>query len=126
MELARAAYEAFNRRDLDAAFEVLDPEIEWHTSPRFIRGGRTFRGHDGVREVLDSFFATFDEFRTEPREFIDGGDKVIVPVRLLGRLRGTGEEMRFDLVQVWTVRDDRAVRLDVFESKAEALKGGSL
>ena len=40
-----------------------------------------------------------------PHEFIDAGDRVIVPVRMHGRLRDSGEPVAYELVQVWLGRN---------------------
>src|SRR4051812_40507447 len=91
VEIARQGYHAFNRGGIEAILEFLDPEIEWHMWEEFSRTPRVYRGHDGVREVLALFFENYDDFRAEPLEFIDGGEDVVVPVRLGGRAKGSGE-----------------------------------
>ena len=120
-ELARQAYAAFNRGDLPGALSRLHPEIEWHMSLQFARGARVYRGHDGVREVFSTFAENFDDFRTEPLEVVDTGERLVVPVRMTGRQRGSGDPVEFELVQVWTTRDQLAVRLDVFASMEDAM-----
>jgi ketosteroid isomerase-like protein len=90
------------------------------------REPRVYEGHDGVREVLSMFESEFDDFAVEPHEFIDAGDRVVVPVRLGGKARGSGEETGFELVHVWTARGNRGARLDVYSSKGEALKAVGL
>jgi ketosteroid isomerase-like protein len=122
LKIAQRAYEAFQRGGVEEALEYLHPEIEWNMSEQFARASRAFHGYDGVREVAAIFDEYFDDLRAEPREFIDAGDKVIVPVRLHGRLKGTGEKAEYDLVQVWTLRMGRAVRLDAYSDRDEALR----
>jgi ketosteroid isomerase-like protein len=121
VEIARRAYAAYNAGGAEAILDFLDPAIEWRMWERFAREARVYEGYDGVREVLSIFESEFDDFAAEPHEFIDAGDHVIVPVRLGGRAKGSGEATGFELVQVWTVRGSRAVRLDVYSSREEAL-----
>ena len=121
VEIARRAYAAINAGDIDTALECVHPEIEWHMSHRF-EEGRVFHGHDGVRDVFGMFLAMLDDFRAEPKEFIDAGNKVIVRVRLCGKEKTGGEDAAYDLVQVWTARDGKAARLDVYDTRAEALR----
>ena len=44
-ELLRAAYAAFNARDIDAALALMTPEVEW---PRAFKGGFV-RGPEAIR-----------------------------------------------------------------------------
>lgn len=124
-EIARRAYDAFNRGGVEAVLEFLDPQIEWRMWERFARRSRVYHGHDGVRQVDAIFEENLDDFAADPHEFIEAGDSVVVPVRLHGRAKGTGEEQSFELVQVWTARDGRAYRLDVYSELDEALEAVS-
>ena len=121
IQIARRAYAAFNAAGIDGILDFLDPEIEWRMWEQFAREPRIYRGHDGVREVLGVFRENFDDFAAEPTEFIDAGDHVVVPVRLTGKEKGSGGSSVFELVHVWTANGERAVRLDVYASRAEAL-----
>jgi ketosteroid isomerase-like protein len=64
-----------------------------------------------VREVFRFFEERIDDLGAEPHEFIEAGERVIVPVRMSGRLRETGEPVAYELVQVWTGRNGRAIQL---------------
>ncbi len=59
---------------------------------------------------------------------IEAGDQVIVPVRMHGRLRETGEPVAYELVQVWLGRDGKAIRLITYPDREAAVAdvGGSL
>lgn len=121
-QIAKNAYRAFNRGGVDAILEFLSPDIEWRMWEQFTRRSRVFFGHKGVREVLAMFEDTLDEFRAEPHEFIEEAEFIVVPVRLHGLTKGTGEAQSFEVVQVWQVREDRlAHRLDVYSELQEAL-----
>lgn len=45
IELFRAAYAAFNARDIDAALALMTPDVNW---PKAFKGGSAL-GHEGVR-----------------------------------------------------------------------------
>ena len=62
----------------------------------------------------------------EPEEIIEAGDRVVVPLRLGGRARFTGIPIEFSLVHVATFRNGKALRVDVYADKAEALKAVGL
>jgi len=120
VEIVRRGYGAFREGGVEAILEFLDPEIEWHMSAAFTSTPRIYRGHDGVREVFRFFTERIDELGADPHEFIEAADRVIVPVRMHGRLRETGEPVAYELVQVWTGRDGRAIRLVTYPDMATA------
>ena len=49
-----------------------------------------------------------------------------MPVRFGGRARHTGIEVEFSYVHVITIQNGRTVRVDVYESKAQALEAVGL
>ena len=85
-DLLRAAYAAFNRRDIDAALAAMDPEVEWANG---MEGG-TVRGRLAVREYWTRQWSVVDP-RVEPLSFEeDGTGRVLVKAHQVVRdLRGT-------------------------------------
>jgi ketosteroid isomerase-like protein len=68
VEVAQRAFEAFNRGDVDALVEQVDPEVEWY--PEFqtmMLGGeaREFRGHEGARAALREWYEVLAEIHLE-------------------------------------------------------------
>jgi uncharacterized protein len=126
IEIAKQGYEAFRRRGVAGILEYLDPEIEWKAWSRYARGPNVVRGHEGVRELFSVYEENFADLRAEPLEFIEAGDQIVVPFRLSGREKGTGREMQLDLVHVWTTAGGRATRVQVYESKRDALRAVGL
>jgi ketosteroid isomerase-like protein len=57
VELARRAYEALGRDDLDELLALVDPEVEWHSLVLEMEG--TFHGHEGVRRWWTSLHSVF-------------------------------------------------------------------
>ena len=121
VEIVRRGYRAFGERGVEAILEFLDPEIEWHMSAVFAHPPRVFRGHDGVRDVFRFFDELLDDLGVDPHEFIEAGDQVIVPVRMHGRLRESGEPVAYELVQVWLGRDGKAIRLVTYPDREAAI-----
>jgi ketosteroid isomerase-like protein len=120
------AYDAFNRRDLDAYLALIDPEVELTPRIMELEGGSYYRGHDGVREWWRTLFAVFPDFSTEIVEVRDLGDSLIVAVRV----RGHGVEGGAPIEEVWwqtiKVRDGKATWWRNFGSEAEALEAAGL
>jgi len=120
VEIVRRGYRAFAEGGVEAILQFIDPEIEWHMSAAFTDEPHVFRGHDGVREVFRFFNDFIEELGADPHEFIEAGDRVIVPVRMHGRLRETGQPVAYELVQVWLGRDGKAIRLVTFPDRETA------
>jgi ketosteroid isomerase-like protein len=69
VEAMRRAIDAFNRRDIDALLEDVDPEIEWHPLLQVLLGGEaTDRGHEGARQLYRDIDEAFTELHSEQLE----------------------------------------------------------
>jgi ketosteroid isomerase-like protein len=122
VEIVRRAYEALGARGVDAVLEFIDPDFESEAPSELAVEPQTYRGHEGVKRWFESFYEAVDEVRIEPEEFIDAGGQVVVPVRLAVRGHDSGIEVAQRLVQVWTLRDGLAVRMDAYADKDAALR----
>ena len=60
VEIVRAAYDAFERGDLDAVSELHDPAIEWQTSAED-PDAATHRGRVAVRHYFEGYMETFPD-----------------------------------------------------------------
>ena len=64
VEVVRRVYEAAERNDLDTAYFLLHPEIEFHTYTESPEAG-VYRGRDEVRRYNEELFAQFESIRFE-------------------------------------------------------------
>ena len=124
-EIVRRAIEGFNRRDLDAATRYSDPDIEvdWSRS-RGVEAG-IYRGQEAARDFWNQFLDMFAQVTVTAEEFIELGDRVVVPcrTRLCGR---DGIEVQTRSAYVVTFRDRRIVAWKLYQEKAEALEAVGL
>ena len=125
VEIARRGYEAFARRDLDAVFELFDPEIEAHDPPE-MPDAAIHRGHDAVRRDWEQTYELFEDFTIEVEETLDGGGDVVVFLRYRGRGSESGAEVEAFMAHVWTVRNGKAICLRQFLDRAQALEAAGL
>ncbi len=80
-ELLRAAYAAFNARDIDAALALMTPDVEW---PRAFKGGFV-QGPEEVRAYWTEQWSEIDP-HVEPVAFHpEEGGRVLVEVHLVVR-----------------------------------------
>jgi ketosteroid isomerase-like protein len=121
LEAARRGFESLDRGGVEAFLEFIDPQFEMTTPADMTVEPATYRGHEGMRHYFESFYEIMDEVRFEPQEFIDAGDRVVVPARLVARGRDTGIEAVQQLTMVWTLRDGKAIGCETYATKDEAL-----
>jgi uncharacterized protein len=125
VELLKRGYEAFNRRDLDAVFDLLDPDIEFVTDERVPFAG-TYRGHEEMRRLLRDQEEVFGQLTMEPYEFFETGDRVVAFVRQRARGQASGAEVEITIGHLWTIRNGKAVRWQGFPEREKALEAAGL
>jgi hypothetical protein len=90
--------------------------------------GREWHGLDALGRRWSEFLTVWDHFATTPERVIDvGGDRVLVLVRFEGRGKVSGAPTTaFTGGQLFTLRDAKVVRLDLYTSTNEALEAAGL
>lgn len=126
VELARRLYEAFAGGDLERVLALLDSAIEVRPDPETMMGEDSYRGHEGFLKYAQRWLESWDEYRLIPEKFIDAGDNVVVIYRAVGRGKGSGIEVDMRLGHLWTIRDGKAVRLEIFSKPDEGLEAAGL
>ena len=128
VKLVRAAWEAWERGDMEALFAFYDAAIVWdQTRAPPPELADMYRGHEGVRSFFREWLAPFESFYARPEEFIDAGEAVVVRVRQGGRRKLSGAEVEMvPYWQVYRLRDGRAVRIEVYTDQDEALEAVGL
>jgi ketosteroid isomerase-like protein len=108
--------------DTTAAAELFDPEVEIHP-PEGAVGGSIQRGYEGIVRNWSDLLATFDEFLIAPVEFRAAGEQVVVIQRNVGRMRDMQVDENHSVL--FTLRDRRIARIDVFASRDGATEAAS-
>jgi ketosteroid isomerase-like protein len=117
--------DAFNRRDFDSVIEDLDPEIELHEWPA-APDARIYRGRDGVRKALDSWFEAWEWMQVDIEDIVEAGDRVLVTLHQRARGRGSAVEVEIDTSNVYTFRDGKVFRIELFTDREPALEAAGL
>src|SRR5260221_5826405 len=111
--------EAFNRGDIDACTDMLDEDIEWYSSNRFLES-ETHIGRNDVKLYLESLFGHLDEPRMQPQDGFQFGD----PVMLINQLRGKGTLAGHEVIErynwVVLVNEDKFRRVVAYPTPADA------
>jgi uncharacterized protein len=125
LDTVRRGYDAFNRRDVETLLEAFHPEAEWHPLLAEL-GGRTYRGHEGVRSMIEEIDDSWDSFRTEVERIVDAGEHIFVFAHTSARGKASGVEADLDVVTVVEMRDGRALRVWSYATLEEALAAAGL
>jgi ketosteroid isomerase-like protein len=109
----RAAYRAFNARDIDAALRLMHPEVDW---PNAWEGGRVV-GHTAVRDYWERQFAAISS-SVEPERFTEEPDgSVTVDVRQVVHDARTHELLSDSHVRHrYRLEGGLVVRMDVLQT----------
>lgn len=128
METFKRGLEAGNRGDVDGLLDELHPEIEWHSALHALMGGQqtVFRGHDGVRRMIDDLYETFVEVRIEMSEFRDLGDGLVAIGRTRTRGKASGVETETPLTFVTQIENGKTISIRAYLDRDEALKAAGL
>lgn len=117
--LARLAFDALNRRDMEAFIELLDPEVEFESLVAEAEG-TVFRGAEGVRQWWNHVVASLGGIGFEPVEIrAIGDDSGLTKVRASGEAGGV--TVAQTMWQVAILRDGRPIWWKVCRTEQEAL-----
>ncbi len=119
LERVRQAYE-FVDREHKPDFDVIHPDIQWHTRAD-LPDAATYSGPDGVARLMAEWWETFDDLHMDLEELIDAGDRVVVVLRLHGRVRGSAHEVDMPETHLVTMRDGKVAEIQEYPTRAEAL-----
>lgn len=130
VEIVRRGWEAFERGDVEAAFETLAPDVEWDVSADVwgdVVGGGVYTGLDGVRRWMADLFDAWETFEMSVGELVGAGpDQVVGGLVARGRGRVSGAEVEHRPGSVSTVRGGKVVRVVWFPSLDEARAAAGL
>jgi len=93
VDLARRGIDAYTQGELEAALELLSPEIEVYSPPGTVNAG-TYRGIDGFLDWTGRWNEAWERFEREIQRIEAVGDRhAIAVVNQRGVGRGSGVEV---------------------------------
>jgi ketosteroid isomerase-like protein len=124
VELVRRGYEHFAQTG-EADASIYSPEVEWHSA---VEDPVTepFRGVEGVRRLIQEVRDSLDDFRTEPFEYLDGGDLVVAGLVHRGRGKGSAAEVEMREWNVFLVRGGKIRCVHEYSDREAALRAAGL
>jgi ketosteroid isomerase-like protein len=122
VEIVRTATEAYMRGAFGEASRWMDPEIEWDMTHVDVPDPEVYRGYEGLMDFERSWAESWETVAIEPLEYIDAGDRVISVLRQTGRGKLSGVEVEQHIVQLWTLRGGKIIRMEMCPSREAALE----
>ena len=122
VESFRQALDAFNRRDKPAWMATTHPEAEMVPAGEWPES-TPIHGAEAIWSFYIDVTAAWEDGSFELGEIIDSGsDRIVANSRLLTRGKASGAGVEFSYWLLTTYRDGKAIRLEWFAERAEALE----
>jgi ketosteroid isomerase-like protein len=129
VEVVRELHEHWARGDYAFA-DLLDPQIEFSRNGTQVGGvdlEGQWRGLDAMWAATLEWLRAFEDLRTEAERIIDlGDDRVLALARQTARGRESGAPIDHKLGFVFTLRDGKVVRCDLYWDRVDALEAAGL
>jgi ketosteroid isomerase-like protein len=121
------AYEALASGGLDRFLEHWTDDLDHRSIEGAPDDRGPIHGKDAMRAYVQDWIDTFDEFRIEPVELIDGdGDVLVAVLRYGGRAKLSGVETDETFGVVFTLRDGKIARGREYRTRDRALEAAAL
>jgi ketosteroid isomerase-like protein len=113
--------DAINGGNRRVALEVCHPEIEFDSMLGI--GGRTYLGHDGIREYFDDIESAWDRWKVEVERTVEGPDgRVAIVMTMHARGQGSGLTLAERTAHIWTLKEGRLVGNQLYRYPEDALR----
>ena len=113
--------DAITRCDRDAALRVCHPEIEFDSMLGI--DGRTYLGHDGIREYFADIESAWERWRVEVERVVEGPDgRVAIVMTMHARGQGSGLALAERTAHIWTLSDGLLRQNELYRDPERALR----
>jgi ketosteroid isomerase-like protein len=122
VDVLKKGYDAFNSGDGETLAEVFADDVRWEGSEDDrVPGGGTFDGRDDVLGALGRATEPFESFSSQPDEFLEEGETVVVLGHTEGRTK-SGNDVKVPFVHIWRMSDGTIQRGQVLTDTAVLLR----
>jgi ketosteroid isomerase-like protein len=121
VEVVQQAYEEF-RETGEITEQFAHPDFVWDMS--HYTGWpeqQMYYGVEGATRFITEWRDAWDDWVWEVRSIHAAGDKVVVIAYQSGRSKSTGVRVEMNFAQVFTVKDGRQTRMEMYSDLDEAL-----
>jgi ketosteroid isomerase-like protein len=122
VEIVKRVIDAFNRRDVDAIFECVDPDLEWFPAMPVTFAGGAFRGREGIESYVGEIRDAWEEYRVVGEEIRDLDDRVLALSRVEALGVRSGGRVDSAMGQIYDFRGGKISRIRTYLDHDEALR----
>ena len=125
IEDIRARYAAVSRGDRDAIFRDVHPDFSLKPPDR-VPDARSHLDAAEATRFMKDMWSAFEEVSAETEEFYENGDDIVVMLHVRNRLRGSGAAVEIKVAALWSYRDGKPIRCEMFPERDKALAAAGL
>jgi uncharacterized protein len=125
VEIVRSTYEAMSRDDWDAVFEAAEAGVEL-VPPDQSPVSAPVTGVEEIRAWYRDQQETVGELSVGVEELIEAGESIVALLRLRIRPHGADADFELRIAHLWTLRDGKLIRCEVFPEREKALEAAGL
>jgi ketosteroid isomerase-like protein len=126
VEIVRSGLERFSATG-EFTDDIVTPDFAWDMS--HFHGWpeqQIYEGAEGARSFLREWTDAWEDWELEVDALHDAGDKVVALMRQHGRSKAAGMPVEMSFAMVWTLRDGKEARMEMYSDPAEALGAAGL
>ena len=116
VQVVREMLEAYLRGDYEGALPAFAHDVEVVTALE------RFHGLSGVVKEAKRWEEMWSAYRFEVEDLLDSGDKVVLLYHQLGKAKGSGLEVEERAAWVYTLREGKITRVEMFQDREAALR----
>jgi ketosteroid isomerase-like protein len=126
LDLVRRGLDAYQRRDVRSMANVAHAQCEVFTFTGGVVEAEPFRGHAGIAKWMAHELEPWEEWRVEPAEFREVGERVLVRALVTARGQGSSVELTADAGIVFEFREQWIMRMSSYLNWHDALEAAGL
>jgi ketosteroid isomerase-like protein len=105
--------------------ELLDPAVRLDLSERVFNPA-VYEGYDGIMRWRAEVADVWESYLSEPEEFFDAGETVVVVTRERGRGRGSGVEVDRVTALLYRLHEGRVNEIRLYHDRERAMRDAGL
>jgi hypothetical protein len=112
LEIVKQAYIYLNEKDIPNYFSLMSPNVEFYQTEELPWGGH-YCGFDESKVFFSKFSPLIDS-SVEISYYIQAGERIVAIGKTSGVAKQTGKQFSCNLAHIWTVQEEKIVRLEVY------------